>query len=207
MIVSTERLGMPGPSAAWLERKGILKKSPTYDVGASEPTATCHLQASASQPALCGYQWEGLVEVPGNPAWADIDPIWRCSECSAEMQQAGEPPNDAGRQWTEQDLPVVAANRAERERLLVGKGDLVTAIEDLLFASDPIGINFETNTDEYRPEAQTITLRLSEAATVDDLHRIVHEEFVRWFGDAGPKERYAAIAREIWTLADLSAEG
>ena len=95
MIVSTERLGMPGASASWLERKGILQKSLTYEIDASEPTATCHLQASASQPALCGYQWEGLVEVPGNAAWTDIDAIWRCTECSAAVQQVDEPPSDS----------------------------------------------------------------------------------------------------------------
>jgi len=32
--------------------------------------------------------------------------------------------------------------------------------------------------------------------------RVVHEEFVRWFGDgnAGPVEQYAQIAYEIWEL-------
>jgi hypothetical protein len=88
-----------------------------------------------------------------------------------------------GQQWQEEIRPRVEADRAERARLLVGKEELVSAIEALLFAADPIGINFEHNTDEYRPEAETIALRIPETATVDELHRIVFEEFVRWFGD------------------------
>lgn len=74
-------------------------------------------------------------------------------------------------------------------------------IEELLFRHDPVGIGFEDNTDEYRPEAETITRRLPEAASEQDVHRIVHEEFVRWFAvSAGSAERYDVIAREIWRL-------
>ena len=80
----------------------------------------------------------------------------------------------------------------------MGQEDLVASIEELLFRHDPILINFGHNTDEYRPEAETITLRLPEAATEQDLQRIVHEEFVHWFGNAGPVEHYESIAREIW---------
>jgi len=74
-------------------------------------------------------------------------------------------------------------------------------VEELLFRHDPIGINFETNTDEYEPEARTIVPRLHEAADEQDVLRIVHEEFVHWFGEtAGPGERYRQIASEIWQL-------
>ena len=78
----------------------------------------------------------------------------------------------------------------------------MASIEDLLFRHDPIGINFDHNTDEYRPEAETITLRLPEAATEHDLRRIIHEELVRWFDAsiAGPVERYDSIAREVWQI-------
>ena len=88
----------------------------------------------------------------------------------------------------------------ERNRILEGQEDAVEQLETLLFRHDPIGINFEDNTDEYRAEAQTITLRRAEATTQDGLRRIVYEEFVRWFGDnlAGPEGRYDAIARELW---------
>lgn len=76
-------------------------------------------------------------------------------------------------------------------------------IEELLFRHDPIGINFGHNTDEYRSEAEVITIRLPEAATVHDLQRIIHEEFVRWFdaSAAGPVECYDAITRDIWHIS------
>jgi hypothetical protein len=109
-----------------------------------------------------------------------------------------QPAEDA--QW-EAVVARIQANRADRRRALVGKEDVVAFLEELLFRHDPIGINFGENTDEYRPEAETIARRLPDATSVDDVTRIVHEELARWFGAsiAGPREKYAAIAREIWS--------
>ena len=110
--------------------------------------------------------------------------------------------------------------------LLVGQEGIVASIECLLFEHDPIGIvldtgsedfgalqvalyerdgvmlSFETNSDEYRPEAETIVLRLPEANNEDDARTIVWEEFTRWFGPelAGPQSRYEQIARGVWNL-------
>lgn len=118
-------------------------------------------------------------------------------------------PAETDRYWREVIVPRVAAARAERERVLVGREDLVSRVEALLFYEDPIGINFETNTDEYRPEAQTIVIRLPEATSPDDMQRIVYEEFVRWFGQetAGPVERYGVAAASIWGLWTAGAGG
>jgi hypothetical protein len=71
----------------------------------------------------------------------------------------------------------------------------------MLFAHDPMGLNYEHNTDEYSPEAETIVLRRPEARTFEDLPRIVHEEFARWFGDdtVGLASRYEQIARDLWS--------
>src|SRR5215475_8865872 len=79
---------------------------------------------------------------------------------------------------------------------------LFDSIAAALFEADPIHINFETNTDEYEPEAETILPRLHSATTVDDVERIVHEEFCRWFdaGLAGPRENYRPVAETIWNL-------
>jgi hypothetical protein len=95
-----------------------------------------------------------------------------------------------------------AQARQTRQQLLTGQEGLVASIEDLLFRHDPIGINFDHNTDEYRSEAETITLRLPEAVTEHDLRRIIHEEFVRWFdaSTAGPAKHYDSITREIWQI-------
>jgi hypothetical protein len=80
--------------------------------------------------------------------------------------------------------------------------ELHEQIEELLFRADPIGINFEDNTDEYDPETRTIVDRLPSARSEEDAVRIVHEEFVRWFDEkiAGGAERYRVIGADIWRL-------
>lgn len=97
----------------------------------------------------------------------------------------------------------------ERRRLRADYRHLFDEVESLLFRHDPIGINFETNTDEYDPEVGTILPRLRTCTCVEDVCRVAHEEFIRWFGDdAGPRERYSKIGKEIWNLYQrfLSAE-
>ena len=84
--------------------------------------------------------------------------------------------------------------------LAVTEPSVVAEVERLLYRHDPVGIAFGDNSDEYRPEAETIAARLPGASSVDDVRTLVHEEFVRWFDDAlaGPADRYAPIARELW---------
>ncbi len=92
---------------------------------------------------------------------------------------------------------------ARRRRIgSLGLTDLALAVEGVLFVDDPIGINYETNLDEYRPEAETIVLRLPEAHSRVDVHQIVWEEFVNWFGAdiAKSPERYEAVSDTIWNL-------
>jgi hypothetical protein len=91
---------------------------------------------------------------------------------------------------------------AERRRLRTEYGELFDSTAALLFRHDPVGINFEENKDEYEPEAGTILPRLHACQSVEEVARVVHEEFVRWFGasTAGPEEGYKQIASEIWQL-------
>ncbi len=90
--------------------------------------------------------------------------------------------------------------KMERQRLRREYGKLYDEILEILFRNDPIGINFEFNTDEYGPEVGTILPRLKEARSPEDLQKIIHQEFVRWFDAdiAGTKARYAKIAHEVW---------
>ncbi len=92
--------------------------------------------------------------------------------------------------------------RVRRRQLLVGWEALVEGVSAILFTHDPVGIAFETNTDEYDPEAESIVARLDEATSVRELRRICHEEFVRWFSAdiAGPAERFEPLAQEVWEL-------
>jgi hypothetical protein len=96
----------------------------------------------------------------------------------------------------------IKAERAERLRQLSGYEEVVAKVSAALFASDPIGINSEDNTDEYDPEAQTIVIRLMGETGKPDVVTIVHEEFTRWFGSgtAGPRREYEGIGQEISRL-------
>lgn len=92
--------------------------------------------------------------------------------------------------------------QAERARLRAEYRPLYDQLTALLFHLDPVGINHEQNTDEYEPEVGTILPRLGHCQSESDVCRVVHEEFVKWFGEdtAGPQARYVSVAAEIWPL-------
>lgn len=88
-----------------------------------------------------------------------------------------------------------------RQEIKQQYGQLYLDIEEILFRYDPVGINFKENTDEYDPEVDTILPRLKDAKSVDDVHDIVYEEFVKWFEQvAGDKNQdsYIRASWEIW---------
>lgn len=87
---------------------------------------------------------------------------------------------------------------AERDALKRKYGALFDTIAAALFEADPMGINFESNTDEYELEAGTILSRLPGARTAEDVEAIVHQELCRWFDSAGPREKYEAVSATIW---------
>jgi hypothetical protein len=81
-------------------------------------------------------------------------------------------------------------------------GELFDQISAVLFAADPIRIGFMGNTEEYELEVGTILPRLRECQSAEDVQRVMHEEFVRWFDPilAGPARNYAEPATQIWQL-------
>lgn len=92
--------------------------------------------------------------------------------------------------------------RAERQRIKAEYRELFDSTAELFFRHDPVGINFTINTDEYEPEVGTILPRLRTCRSESDVCRVVHEEFVRWFGAdiAGLPRHYQQIAIELWAL-------
>ena len=95
--------------------------------------------------------------------------------------------------------------RSDRAGVRHRYGDLFDQVSAALFAADPTGINFGSNTDEYDPEASTIIPRLHECHSVCDVQAVIHEEFVAWFGlEADDRcaglERYFEPAAVIWGL-------
>ncbi len=80
---------------------------------------------------------------------------------------------------------------------------LYSELEEILFRIDPMRLDFGDNTDEYSPEVGTIIPRLREANSAVDVHVIVVEEFVRWFGEDSDERAitpklYNQVALEIW---------
>ena len=90
----------------------------------------------------------------------------------------------------------------EHRRLRAEYGALFDEVVAILFRHDPIGINYENNTDEYEPEARTILPRLKTCNSAEDVLTVVHEEFQQWFAPkiAGPREKYSTIANDVWAL-------
>ena len=91
--------------------------------------------------------------------------------------------------------------QTRNQSLKTAYGNLYTAVSRLLREADPIGlITMGAPDDEYDPEVSTILPRLREAKAAVDVQRIVHEEFVRWFGAdlVGPLTDYADIAEKMW---------
>jgi hypothetical protein len=79
----------------------------------------------------------------------------------------------------------------ERRQLKNQYGELFDMIAGLLFRADPIGIAFDNEKlDEYASETGTILPRLHTCQSAEDVLRVVHEEFTRWFDapTAGPRE-------------------
>jgi hypothetical protein len=78
---------------------------------------------------------------------------------------------------------------------------LVAAVARAIDDADPIGLlEGGAPADEYGPEIGTIVPRVVKARNADEVTAMLHEEFLRWFGEetAGPAQAYEAAARDIW---------
>src|SRR5438094_247156 len=94
----------------------------------------------------------------------------------------------------------ISQSRRNRERLREMHVTLFERVSEILFEHDPIGINFESNTDEYEPEVGTILPRLKKCNSIEEARTVIHQEFVAWFGKdiAGPEQNYEEIAKDVW---------
>jgi hypothetical protein len=92
-----------------------------------------------------------------------------------------------------------------RRRALTPLADVVGKISAALLEEDPVDLGKGIDADEYDSEAETIVLRLADRRSVaseDEVLRIVHEEFVRWFGAdlAGTPDRFESVAAAVHRL-------
>lgn len=99
-----------------------------------------------------------------------------------------------------------AARRRERERIKEAYPAVHRWLRDLFARHDPLGwIAVGAPNDEYEEQADMVLPRLlilrgTDALAEAEVLRIVHEEFVKWFGaaTAGPVERYVPIAAAVF---------
>jgi hypothetical protein len=95
-------------------------------------------------------------------------------------------------------------DQARSARLAIQTKDpeFFAAVSGAMFQHDLLGINFGDNTDEYDAEAGTVIPRLGACFSVEDTARVLHEEFVAWFGSetAGDIASFRALASDVWRL-------
>ena len=119
------------------------------------------------------------------------------------MASANDQPTDTKvSEWPPEILEKVNRDRIARENVRRQDPELFAAISNAMFQHDPIGISSTTNTDEYDPETGTVIPRLASCTSADDVAIVLHEEFVKWFGEstAGDRGRYFDLANDIWSL-------
>jgi hypothetical protein len=81
------------------------------------------------------------------------------------------------------------------------------AVSQALRDADPIGlIQGGAPLDEYDPEVGTVLPRLQGVTSSGDVQRILHEEFLHWFGQevAGVIEHYEEAAENIWSILTIN---
>ena len=106
------------------------------------------------------------------------------------------PPTESHRQH----LARLRQQRNECQRIKAAYQALFEQVNRIIHQHDPIGIAFVAE-DEYDPEVGSILPRLKEAHNVDDVRRIVYEEFTYWFAlSSGTEDRYQQLAVDLWDL-------
>lgn len=98
--------------------------------------------------------------------------------------------------------PNLKQRQAQIARSRQAYKDLFGQVSAILFRHDPIGINFETNRDEYDPEAGTILPRLHQCHSAEDVHCVIVEEICAWFGPEyiDIQDKLKPVANEVWDL-------
>jgi hypothetical protein len=114
------------------------------------------------------------------------------------MESDQNPAND----WPPEVIEKVKKDLAAREAVKKRYPNLFASVSRAMFRHDPIDINFVSNRDEYDDVAGTVLPRLNQCASVDDVAKVLHEEFIKSFHSdvAGDRARYMLLANEVWKL-------
>ena len=109
---------------------------------------------------------------------------------------------DGSLEFPPEALEEIRQAQQDEEKVRRSDPQFFEAVSRAMFEHDLIGINYETNTDEYDAEAGTVIPRLDSCDSGDDVATVLHEEFTSWFGQdmAGGRARYVDLGEEIWNL-------
>ena len=99
------------------------------------------------------------------------------------------------------DVHELRKNKAATQSLKANQGTLFNSVAAILYRADTEGCIFDENPHDYEPEVAAILPRLPECNSADDVCRVVHQEFSRWFaGRVRPEENYSTVSAEIWQV-------
>ena len=120
-----------------------------------------------------------------------VDGFWHDDWMDSVGRGSG---TDSSADWEliKSDIQSAKAHRVAQ----TGKStELVAELAQILFDANPIDINFETNTDEYTSEAETIVTNLPRTKGDVEVQRLVYDTFRAWFGpaSAGSLDRYVRV--------------
>ena len=87
-------------------------------------------------------------------------------------------------------------------------GDRFNELRTIIKKHDPVGlVSIGASNDEYEPEVKSIIVQLEGKLSEQQIHDLVYQEFLRWFGDestVGPKEAYKGLAKDIYSWTQKS---
>jgi len=99
------------------------------------------------------------------------------------------------------DINELRANESAKQSLKANQGRLFNSVAAILYRHDVEGCIFTENPHDYEPQVAAILPRLPECHSADDVCRVVHQEFSRWFaGRVRPADDYATVSAEIWQV-------
>lgn len=90
--------------------------------------------------------------------------------------------------------------KADRDRLKREYKALYAELAQAFFEVDPVGVNFDENTDEYELEVGTVLPRLKSAKSAADVYTILVEEFTFWFEGSFDPKRLAVLSERVWRI-------
>ena len=88
---------------------------------------------------------------------------------------------------------------------------LIRNVSTILFECDPMCINFDSNRDEYDPEAVSIVAMLKDKGTVDDAAQVIVDALMHWFdedlSEYKTDTKWRSMAQRIWVACSEHQDG